>query len=383
MPKQAWLLAGIPAKNPSLYRQIRFLVGDPVAWIGFDHLETDGSLLIVRDIEMHRAEQHTRAGKIFCPANFPPAGGLSADRETATAQAAAVALLEQDVQVVVADRTLPLLFSHVLTAAGITVQCDPDLGVAERRQKDEQEVAWLQAAQTATESAIRMACELIARADTDDDGLLIHEGEILTAERTRTFIDMHLLNLGYENPGSIVACASQAADCHELGSGPLKSGESVVVDVFPRNKQTLYNGDCTRTVVHGKPSAEIEKIHAAVVAAKAAAIAEVWPGNSGNNVHAATRETLESHGYQIVRPGAPTNPPVRMPHGTGHGVGLDVHEPPLLDDGGPELLLGDCVTVEPGVYGSSVGGVRVEDMVVVTAEGSRNLNQLHEGLDWK
>ena len=72
-----------------------------------------------------------------------------------------------------------------------------------------------------------------------------------------------------------------------------------------------------------------------------------------------------------------------MTHGTGHAVGLEVHEPPLLDFGGPELLLGDCLTIEPGLYCRAIGGVRVEDMIILTEDGCQNLNSLYTGLDWK
>jgi Xaa-Pro aminopeptidase len=73
---------------------------------------------------------------------------------------------------------------------------------------------------------------------------------------------------------------------------------------------------------------------------------------------------------------------ISMTHGTGHGLGLEVHEPPLLAIGGPELVEGDVVTIEPGLYGKRYGGVRVEDMVVVLKDGCENFNRLHEGLDW-
>ncbi len=155
----------------------------------------------------------------------------------------------------------------------------------------------------------------------------------------------------------------------------------MIVDIFPQSLETRYWGDCTRTVVHGEPTLEVVKMHAAVVAAKKAACAALVPGATADSVHAATKNTLAQHGYAFAR-GQISDQPV-MPHGTGHGVGLDVHEPILLDDNGGTLLAGEALTVEPGLYSRLFGGVRVEDMLIVQAGQPLNLNRLHEGLEWQ
>jgi Xaa-Pro aminopeptidase len=163
----------------------------------------------------------------------------------------------------------------------------------------------------------------------------------------------------------------------------LRTGEPVIIDIFPRNRETLFNGDCTRTVVHGDISQELAKMHAAVVAAKAAATGACRAGVTGEAVHDATLQAIKAHGYGVGLPDDDTpDSYCGITHGTGHGIGLDVHEPPLLDKGGPGLLVGDAITIEPGLYSRSIGGVRVEDIVVVTEDGCENLNALPEGLDW-
>ena len=260
----ARLIAGIPATNKTLFHAVRFNVGDPAACVEFIR---DGKpphrVFICRDIEMGRARQHARADAVACPRDFEPAGGLSGDRETATAQAVAECLRRQHVAKVVSDRTLPLIYADHLRQAGIALEYDPQMGVLSRRSKDAQEVEWLHAAQRATEDAMRMACETVARAAPDRNGVLMHDGERLSAERLRFMIDVHLLRLGFTNPPSIVACGPQAADCHEHGHGDLRTGQPVIVDIFPRCQKTLYNGDCTRTVVNGEPHPEVRRMHAA------------------------------------------------------------------------------------------------------------------------
>ena len=377
----ATVMAGIPATNLSLYRAIRFKVGDPTALLTLP--KSDGGterLLIIRDIEMGRAKQHARVDRVHCPADFEPAGGLSGDRETATAQSVAECLRARGVTRVRADRSLPLIYAHFIEKAGLTLECDTEMGVLERRSKDSEELAWLREAQRTTEGAMQRACETVARATAAADGTLFHEGAPLTAERLRTIIDVHLLGQGYENPESIVACGAQGADCHDHGHGVLRTGEPVIVDIFPRNRKTLYNGDMTRTVVHGAISPELTRMHAAVVEAKCDAIRAVRAGVTGQSVHEATLAALARHGFAA---GQPAEPRVAViSHGTGHGIGLEVHEPPLLAMKGPELVVGDVLTVEPGLYALGIGGIRIEDMVAVTATGCENFNTLQESLVW-
>jgi Xaa-Pro aminopeptidase len=378
----ATIFAGIPAEQPALYHRVRFAVGDPAAWAEYATSNGMNQLFIVRDIEVARAKKTVKAHRIASPAEFAPASGLSPDRATATAQALAEALLRQSVKSVKVDRSLPYIFAHHLTQAGILLDYDPNLGVLERRSKDAQEVDWLREAQRVTEQAIELACRTIAHSRANKDGDLYDEEGPLTCERVKSIIASYLIVQNYGvHHGSIVATAPQSADCHESGSGTLKTETPIIVDVFPRNETTRYHGDCTRTVVHGTPSDQVKKMHQAVLDAKRAGIEAVIIGSTGEAVHRAATERLIAHGYSLSR-GVITDEP-SIQHGTGHGIGLEIHEPILLDDGGPEIVVGEALTVEPGLYGRRDGGVRVEDMVVATAGAAVNLNNLHEGLDWR
>ncbi len=377
----ATLLAGVPSENPALFHRVRFSVGDPAAWLSF-HLDGQTRTeFIVRDIEMERAKQAVRVDQVNCPSSYTPSGGLSGDRATATAQAVTECLRQAKVQVVTTDRTLPYIYAWHIQQAGIAVEYSPELGVLERRTKDDQEIDWMAEAQQATEAAMLMACQTVARAKANADGILQHAGGELTSERLQKMISEYLLELGYSTPhGSIVATTPDSADCHERGSGPLRSGEAVIIDIFPVNTKTHYCGDCTRTVVHGDASDELRKMHSAVVAAKKAATTAATAGASADSVHSATKRAIVEAGYRFSR-GEISDLPV-MPHGTGHGIGLEVHEPILLDDNGGTLLAGEVLTIEPGLYSRNFGGVRVEDMVVITDSEPRNLNKLPEGVNW-
>ena len=379
-PNTAQLIGGVPSENTALFHRIRFSAGDPAAWI----LKPDGtSLLIIRDIEADRASRDAIADEVQIPTDHVPVGGLSGDRATATAQATAECLRAMNPDHVLVDRSTPFIYVHELIEAGVSVRYDAELGVVDRRSKSEDELSALQKAQSDTESVMAEACQLIARASPDATGILQHEGSEITSERIRLHIDQALLALGYDNPGSIVAGGPQAADCHAHGTGPLRTSQPVIIDIFPHSKQTHYNGDCTRTVVNGDIPDEVLRMHVAVVEAKAAGIAAINPEATGEHVHQATIDMIRSHGYHVgLPPEGADESWCGMVHGTGHGVGLLVHEPPLLDFKGPQLVAGDVLTVEPGLYSRSIGGIRVEDMVAVTSDGCLNFNHLPEGLTW-
>ncbi|MCH2143299.1 MAG: M24 family metallopeptidase [Phycisphaerales bacterium] len=374
------LIAGIPSNNDTLFHAIRFSAGDPAALIDMDGTR----LLIIRDIEMDRAKAHARADQIACPADFTPNEGLSGDRETAVAQSVAEALRQHEISTVRSDRTLALSFIDALQKGGISIEYDHDLGVAQRRSKDAEELDALRSAQAETQAAIAMACETIANASPDAAGVLQLDGGTLTSDRVRALIDTHLLTRGYDNPMSIVAGGSEGADCHHHGASALRTGEPVIIDVFPRCKSTRYNGDCTRTVVHGDIPPLVQSMYDAVSEAKLAGESATRAGVTGEVVHQATTERIMAHGFHLGLPEDDALPDrIAMVHGTGHGVGLAVHEPPLLDIGGPPLVAGDVITIEPGLYGPAVGGLRLEDMVVVTQDGQEDLGTgLHLGLDW-
>jgi len=186
-------------------------------------------------------------------------------RILATAQAAAECLRRAGIESVVADRSLPLIFSEVIREAGIRVVCDLEMGVLERRRKDEQEIEWLRESQRVTEGAMEMACHLVAKARPKSDGTLVWEGRPLTSERVRAAIDHWLLERAFYNPPCIISGGLAGADCHDRGSGALRTGEPVIIDIFPQCQETRYYGDCTRTVVNGTIPEPVARMHATVV----------------------------------------------------------------------------------------------------------------------
>lgn len=370
----------------TVFHRTRFAAGDPIAWIA---LPSGKRVAIVRDVELPRARQTIPADTVFPYEAFEPAGGPSGDRAIRAAQAVAECLVREGVNAVRTDRSLDLLYAREIEARGIRVDLDLALGVEDRRRKTEREVELMRAAQRVAEEVIERTCRTIALAQAGKDGVLMHDSAALTSERLKAMIDKWLADRGYDHKGAIVAGGPVGADCHDAGTGDIRTGELVIVDVFPRDKATGYHGDCTRTVVHGEVSDTARIMHAAVVEAKQASIAACRAGVTGEDAHKAAVDVIRRHGYTLDAPpeaDLSAREPTgfcSMPHGTGHGLGLELKEIPLLDFGGPALVAGDVVTVEPGLYAPGFGGVRLEDMILITDSGSENLNTLHEGLDWR
>ncbi|MFT4638154.1 MAG: Xaa-Pro aminopeptidase [Verrucomicrobiales bacterium] len=379
--KSTTLLAGIASQNATLYHRVRFLVPDSSVIIDF----ADGkSVFLVRDIEMDRARQEAPADRVCCAADFTPENGLSGDRDTALAQAAAECVRLAGERDVTVDRSLPYLYAHHLQEAGIRIAYAEELGVIERRRKTPEEIEHLRHAQKVTGEAMTYACCTIARAKPTAEGVLQHDGSVLTSERMRAMVTAFLIERNFSNAhDSIVVTVPHVADCHHFGTGPLKANVPIIVDIFPMDNVSRYHGDMTRTVVCGEPSDECLKMHTAVRKAKAAGCQSLKAGTTGEAVHQVVASVIEANGFSMVRGDARHDQETAtMRHGTGHGIGLEVHEPILLDHGGGEILENEVFTVEPGLYSSTLGGMRVEDMVLVTQDGHEILSPLHEGLDW-
>ena len=377
----AKVLAGVPAVNMTLFHRIQFSVGDSAF---FAQLADGKTTLLIRDIEMDRAKRLAKSDKIGCASDFTPEEGLDSDRDTALAQAGAECLRQAGVKKVQVDRTLPFLFANEIQKIGIRLQYDSSFGVLERRVKNEEELQHLREAQKVTEDAMQMACSLIAKAPANSDGILQHEGIALTSERVRQLISRFVLDYDCATlHDSIVATIPHVADCHHFGTGPLQKDLPVIVDIFPTHNHTHYCGDCTRTVVNGDPSDQIRDMHACVLQAHRVGCETLRPETTGQVVHQAVTEVIRAGGYHMGQPPDDADEEyIGMRHGTGHGIGLDVHEPILLAKDGGKIMVNEVFTVEPGLYSAKYGGVRVENMVAVTTTGHVNFNTLQSGLDW-
>ncbi|GAB3694321.1 M24 family metallopeptidase [Halorubrum pallidum] len=343
----------------------------------FVTLYVDGAVhLLVSGLEYGRARSESAADTVERHADYDYEYG---GRE-ARADMYAAFVRDKGAESVSMPPRAPVGTADALRDRGIDVAVDGDDRLGDvRAVKTDEEVDAIREAQRANEAAMRAAEDLLAEADVAGDdapaaggeaGTLLHEGEPLTSERVAEEIEVTLLRHGCALDETIVAGGAQAADPHDRGSGPLRANEAIIVDVFPRSKATKYNADMTRTFCVGEPPAALREWYDLTERALAAALDAVEPGATGADVHAAACEVYEEAGEPTFRTDPETE--TGFIHSTGHGIGLDVHESPRLASGGGELESGHIITVEPGLYDPDVGGVRIEDLVVVTDDGYEN-----------
>jgi Xaa-Pro aminopeptidase len=334
----------------------------------------DGDVhLLVSGLEYGRAQRESRAESVSRLADYDYRDRVAADGKAAARTDVIVDFLaEHGVTSVAVGERFPVGTADGLRNAGITVSPDHDDTVGEvRAVKTEQEVEYIRETQRANEAAMATAEELLATA-TVEDGTLHHDGEVLTSERVKRAIERTLLEHDCSLDDTIVACGADGADPHDRGSGPLQADELIVVDIFPRHKETRYFADMTRTFVRGAPTRAARDRYDITARAQQAALDVIEPGVTGRAVHDAVCDIYEDAGYDTLR--ANDEAETGFIHGTGHGLGLDIHEAPRLSlDEETELEAGHVVTVEPGLYDPAVGGVRIEDLVVVTPDGHENL----------
>lgn len=364
MASDALLLVGDSESNQNLYHKTHFLAGDP-----FVYCEVDGrQLLVVNSMEHGRARKESVISDVrtFDDFGYEELVAQSSNRSMAFNATLTRIVAEIDGEVRV-ESSFPVGHADYLREHQIRLRVDPQpLGNA-RRQKTPSEIEAIATAQRATERAAARAIEILAQSEALGD-VLHFNGIPLTSERLRTEIELVLTRDGLDPGTPIVAAGTGAADPHFLGAGPIRTGEAVVLDIFPRHKTSRYYADMTRTVVKGDPGDTLRAMYRAVQAALKAALGEIRPGANARASHAAALEALRSAGFHDGR-----GP--RMTHSTGHGIGLDIHEAPMLSNFDIELLPGDVITVEPGLYDPEVGGVRIEDLVLVTGDGYRNLTE--------
>ena len=360
---------------PDVYHTTKLLTPDPI--IALEDVEE--LVVVTSSLEEGRARKESRATAVhniddFGAADLQLKGIIDPEL---TARIIKNFLDDRGLRRVAVPPYFPLAQADLLRAMGVELVVAKDLR-ERRRVKRPDEIAAIEAAQRATEDAWREGVDAIRRAGVRADGTLELDGEVFTAERLRAIVEAALLERGFASDGAIIAPGPQGADPHQIGSGPLRAREPIVMDIFPQHKTNRYWADMTRTVSKGSPPAAIRKMYEIAMRAQDAGIAAVRPGVTGREIHELVEDVIWNAGYDTLRPGQQKDPNDRTPrgfiHGTGHGVGLEIHEAPSLGRSGTRPLLpGDVITIEPGIYDPAIGGVRLEDLLVVTADGSRDL----------
>lgn len=371
----AYLMISESAHSADMYYATGFLAHD-----SFIYLNSKNEKLLISDMELGRAKKESRVKDVLPTSGFGIMEKLRALKDIDAAYNGMIIefLRSENIKRIAVPYNFPVYLADIMRRDGIDVIPVKSPFHKMREVKNENEIKAIEKAQRAGEKALAEAISAIRNA-TVGNGVLWHNNAPLTSEEIKSIIETSLLSGGFEAPDVIVACGRGSADPHWQGESELRAGEQIVIDFVPRSKKERYYSDMTRTVVRGTPSDEIKDMYSAVRAAQEAAIKRIKAGITGNEIHNFVCDVLEARGYETARgkTGVFTEGFI---HSTGHGVGLDIHEGPNLSESGKELKEGCVVTVEPGLYYKKIGGVRLEDVVVVTASGCKNLTMFEKNL---
>ena len=268
--------------------------------------------------------------------------------------------------------SMPVGFARALESrAQVTIDSGTVLSM--RAKKTGVEIEKIRAVQKKNERGVTLAVDTVRKADVSEDGGLFFEDEPLTSEKLREIMHEAFFRMGLDDKDTIASCGADTALPHAKGEGQLFANQPIVLDVFPRDIETGYFADMTRTISKGKPSDEICRMYDTVHEAKELAVSLIRAGVSGAEVHNAAADYFTKKGYVTAGTSG-------FIHSLGHGVGLAIHESPSLSVRGGVLEEGNVVTVEPGLYYPGIGGVRLEDMGAVTEDGFDRFTTFEEEL---
>jgi Xaa-Pro aminopeptidase len=354
-------------RDADIYLASGISVVDPFAYI-----ETNGTrVILTSELEADAARRNSTATDVWVESDF---GRRELIKQGMNPHESALevvrrALERLDLTDVAVPPSFPLDLADYLRAHGVTVTADRAGYEMRRRVKDQRALDSIRIAQRATEAAFVRVREMLGASTPGADGLLL-DGEQLTSERVTAGIEDVLRAHGCEGEPPLVGAGPTGANVHEHGSGPIRAHESVIVDIFPRHTAGRFFADMTRTFCVGAAPEQLRHMHATVLEALKRSTERIAAGVNGTVVWDVACDVFEANGYRTTR-GLADGESLDEDffHGLGHGVGIEVHEAPNLGLAGDNLVVGDVVTIEPGVYRKGFGGVRLEDLAVVREGG--------------
>jgi len=367
------LIYGDTVRHPELRHEVPLTLGDP-----FLYAEKDGRAYIaITDFEWPRIQEAGVEAELISPF------ALGLDELLGSGKKYWQIMLELALRGVqrigvtkaIVPHTFPIQLADFLRAHGLELTPDREFFDRRRRVKSETELEGIRRAQRAAEAGMDAARDLFRRADQANGSLLV-DGEPLTSERVKFAIQDAFARHGCTADEFIVSHGAQSAIGHDMGSGAINSSEPIVIDLWPKDAETACYADMTRTFCIGEIPDELREYHRLVRESLDSSLQAVRAGARGPDVFAVSCEPFQREGYKTMlnkEPGEVIEDGYF--HSLGHGVGLDVHEQPGLARAGEELLAGDVVTLEPGLYRRGWGGCRLEDLVLVTESGAENLTR--------
>ena len=370
--KAALLIVAASETDPDMLYATKFFAPDP-----FIFLQKNGKrTLVLSDLEIDRGRKQAKADEFVMFSQLEREVQGKSKKAPPYEKVLAHFLRKRGIRSAIVPSNFALGYAQELMANKIRVRATNGLFWPEREAKSEKEIEMIGRALRITETGLKRAIEVLKASKPGAGKRLRWSGKTLTSEMLRAEIDSTILRAGGIPTGTIVAGSDQACDPHERGFGPLYANSLIVLDVFPRDAKTGYFGDMTRTVLRGRASDAQRKLWETVKAGQTLALKKIKAGVDGMAIHKAIQKFFAERGFPTeVRKGRR----VGFFHGTGHGLGLDIHEHPRLQK--VTLKARQVLTVEPGLYYPGLGGARQEDVVIVTKTGCKILSRFPKRLE--
>ena len=370
---EAALIVAASEGDANMLYAVGFFVPDP--FIFFQHKNT--KYAVMSDLEIDRAKKQARVDRVLSLSLYQKKLRKLGKSPTMV-DILDLLFRERGIRSLVVPANFPALLSDQLRAKGFSVRIKRDPFWDERETKNNREVKQITESLRVAALGLNAGIRMLKRTKTKRDGFLYLNGTRLTSEMLKTAVNTTIMAQGWLPSHTIISSGNQCVDPHHEGSGPIRANASIIFDIFPRSQQNGYFGDLSRTVVRGRASDKLKEIYATVQAGQKIGFEQIRDGINGREVHQNILDLFEARGFRTGRING------RMQgffHGTGHGLGLDIHEAPRIAPVDATLRTGHVVTVEPGLYYLGVGGVRLEDVVLVTPKGNRNLTDCPQFLE--
>jgi Xaa-Pro aminopeptidase len=366
------LIVAASESDADMLYATRFFAPDP-----FIFLEQNGKrTLVLSDLEIDRGRKQAKADEFVPYSKFEKEVQGDSRKAPPYEKVLAHFLTKRKIRSAIVPANFPLGYARELEAKNIRLQTTNGLFWPEREAKSESELRLIRKALEITEAGMARGIEVLKQSTPGKARKLQWHGADLTSEILRAEIDTAVLRAGGLPANTIVAGGDQACDPHERGYGPLKANSLIILDIFPRSAASGYYGDMTRTVVRGRASDAQQQLWETVNEGQSLALKKMKPGVDGLKLHEEVKQYFTEHGYPTeVRNGRQTG----FFHGTGHGLGLEIHEYPRFQK--TIFKAGQVLTVEPGLYYPGLGGVRTEDVAAITKSGIRILSRFQNQLE--
>lgn len=370
----AILLVAASEKDANMYYATGILTPDP-----FIYFQTNQEkIIVIGNLQLEEARARSKADRVLPLAHYWKLAQDKHQKIPSTAEILDILFREFGIEGVIVPPDFGIKFADGIRQYGYAVEVKGEPFFESRMVKTPEEIEFIKETLRAAEEAVRAGVELIRKADVDSSGRLIFNDRPLTSVDVRREIHAVLTYRDCTATHTVVSCGAETISPHVEGRGPLYANQPIIIDCSPKSLVNGYYADISRTVVRGRAPESLRRQFETVLSAQQYALSLLKPGANGREIHAAVTRFFDDLGYKTH---TVNGKPQGFFHATGHGIGIEGHERPHLALRDHSLEEGNVLAIEPALYYDNIGGVRIEDDILVTEEGAVVLSELERVLE--